>query len=520
VLLAFDEEHGGKAKLGARSVQRVERWLMAMVWIHVAAMLAMALVLARFLPGGGLSDAGRVLLIAEQPWLFRLGWLPWQLTALVDFVFAVTLVRARELPRAWTVAALVLTLAAIAPDQYAQAIWVTRGVELARTAPLSEYLVWEARTFDLTAGWGATGYTLGTLVMLAAFWRGRIWSKQLTRATAVFCVAMIPAAVAPLLPPYFRPPPAAVAILNALGFSVLLFLYAVLYEAIARQRIAAEAHGRWAAWRMPRGGVVARALEAVANSRFAYAVLEPVPVLAMASDITDVIYVNYLVDAARLEPLVPKGLELQRLGPRKDKAVFTFLTYRHGHFGFRALGPLRRLSPSAVQTNWRIHVRDPKSGLLGISFVTNAIDNLLQALGARLFSEGMPMHVLERAVLARDGAALTLELHGGDGSAPDARLRLQPGPRTLPPDWAECFQSYDAMLEYVVPQNRALSTQPYRSRMTRQEIHLPIATADCSPLTGTVESAAARAIAGDAAPLCFHVPKVPFLFSEERHEPR
>ncbi len=498
----------------------VERWLMAMVWVHVAAMVGMALVLARFLPGGGLEDAERVRLIAEQPWLFRLGWLPWQLTAAVDFVFAVTLVRARELPRPLTVAALVLTLAAIAPDQYAQAVWITRGVELARSAPLPQYLAWEARTFDLTAGWGATGYTVGTLVMLAAFWRGRVWSTALTRATVVFCVAMVPAATAPLLPSGLRPPPAAVAVLNALGFSVLLFLYAVLYDAIAERRIAAEAHGRWAPWRMPRPGLVSRALEAVANSRFCYALFEPVPVLAMASDITDVVYVSYLLDAARLEPLVPKGLELQRLGPNRDRAVFTFLTYRHGHFGFRFLGSLRRLSPSAVQTNWRIHVRDPKSGLIGISFVSNAIDNVLQALGARLFSEGMPMHVLERAVLARDGAALTLELHRGEGTAPDAKLRLEPGPRTLPPDWAECFSSYDAMLEYVVPQNRALSTQPYKERLTRQEIDLPIALADCAPLAGSVESAAARAIAQDAAPLCFHVPKVRFLFSAERHERR
>ena len=74
------------------------------------------------------------------------------------------------------------------------------------------------------------------------------------------------------------------------------------------------------------------------------------------------------------------------------------------------------------------------------------------------------------------------------------------------------------MLAYVVPQNRALSTQPYKGRVTRQEIDLPIAFADCAPLEGTVESKAARAIAGDGAPLCFHVPKVPFLFSEERHE--
>lgn len=500
----------------------VERWLMAMIWVHVAAMLAMPLVLARFLPGGGIDDpAERVRLLAGHPWLFRLGWLPWQLTALIDFAFAVTLVRARFLPRALTVPTLLITCAAIAPDQYAQATWVTRGLGLAQTASLTEYLQWEAFTFELTAGWGATGYTLGTLVMLAAFWRGGVWSKALGRATAVFSVAMIPAAVAPLLPAGLRPGAQVVVVLNALGFSVLLLLYAVMLEALLLRRIADEAHGRWAPWRYPGRGLVARALDAVAGSRFFYALLEPVPVFAMASDITDVIYVNYLVDAARVEPLVPPGLELQRLGPKHDKAVFTFLTYRHGNFGFRLLGPLRKLSPSAIQTNWRIHVRDPHTKLEGIYFLTNAIDHLAQALGARLFSEGMPMHVLERASLVREGEALTLELSAGQGSAPDARVQLRQGAaRTLPPEWAEVFGSYDQMLAYVVPQNRALSSQPYKGRITRQEIELPIAYADCVPLEGSVESAAAKAICGEAQPLCFHVPRVSFLFSQERHDVR
>jgi hypothetical protein len=93
--------------------------------------------------------------------------------------------------------------------------------------------------------------------------------------------------------------------------------------------------------------------------------LEPLPVPEMRSDITGVVYVNYLVEAARLAPLVPEGLALQRLGPQGRYALLTFLTYRHGHFGFTFLGPLRRLLPALVQTNWRVHVRDPRTGREG-----------------------------------------------------------------------------------------------------------------------------------------------------------
>src|SRR5262249_6500560 len=136
------------------------------------------------------------------------------------------------------------------------------------------------------------------------------------------------------------------------------------------------------------------ALDGLANSRFARTLCEWLPPVSFVSDITNVFYVNYLVEAERLEGLMPWGLELQRLGPGGRYAFFTFLTFRHGHFGPRLLGPLRRLLPSPVQSNWRIHVRDPQTGVLGIYFVTTAITSTPHALAARLLSEGIPMHLL------------------------------------------------------------------------------------------------------------------------------
>jgi len=43
--------------------------------------------------------------------------------------------------------------------------------------------------------------------------------------------------------------------------------------------------------------------------------------------------------------------------------------------------------------------------------------------------------------------------------------------------------------------------------------------ADCEPLEGEVRSRAARALAGDAAPVCFRVAKVAFRFTGEEHGP-
>jgi hypothetical protein len=261
-------------------------------------------------------------------------------------------------------------------------------------------------------------------------------------------------------------------------------------------------------------------LDLLANSRFVRTLCELVPVVAESSDITDVVYLNYVVPEERLEPLVPAELELQRIGPDGGAALFSILTFRHGHFGPALLGPLRRLLPSPIQTNWRIYVRDPRTRTHGVYFVTTAITSLPHALAARMLSEGMPMHLLARGQLRRTPAgAIHLHLAAAGGSAPEAEADLQPlAERPARGPWNRAFASYDDMLAYCVPQDRALTTQPWYRRTTRQEIMLGIPLAACVPLAPAVQSAAAHAIVGDAEPFAFGVPHVPFRFLHEYHD--
>lgn len=504
----------------------LERAALANFAIHGAAMLAMALLLAQMLPGGGQEDAARVAEIAAHPWRFRAGWLPWQLCAVVDLWFAIALVRARWIPKAPSVIVLVLTMAAVVPDQYAQALWVTRGVELARAAGTADglraYLAFEGPTFVMTASWAAFLYTLGAIGWSVCFATARagVWSRGLSWLSAAAWAVMLYVTSALFLPERLRPAPEVVAAGNALGFTLLQVWLALVTERLLRRRRPIAAWGRDAAWRHPWTGPLGRALDVIAGSRLARAFLEPLPALAMRSDVTGVIYVNYLVRAEALLPLVPEGLELQRLGPSGEYGLFTFLTYRHGHFGFRLLGPLRRLMPSPLQTNWRVHVVDPRTGARGIFFVTNAITSTLMAVGARLLTEGMPMHVLRAGEMRRgaDGA-IHLELDPGQGSAPDAAGTFSPSdPPDLTGPWRECFASFRDFLAYCVPQDRALSTQPAAGTVTRQEIDLGIPLDACEPLAGQVRSRAARAIAGEAEPICFRVPSVAFRFDVEEKD--
>jgi hypothetical protein len=493
---------------------------------HGVAMIGMVLFLLPGMPGGGVADdAARVAYVADHPWLWRLGWLPWQITAVSDLLLAIALYRTPWIPRAPAIAVCALTLGAVGPDQLAQALWVTEGVDLARAAveagDVAPYLAFEARIFPLTAAWAATLYTLAAIGWSVAFARARVWSRALTRLSIAAWTVFIVVSAAPLLPSAARVPSEVVAAGNATGFLLLQLWLVLVSDEVMKVSRRETAHGRLAPWRHPRAGLVAGLTEWIANSRFLRALCERLPVLSFASDITDVVYVNYLVPAERLEPLVPEGLELQRLGPEGRYALFTFLTYRHGHFGPRRAGPLRRLLPSPIQSNWRVYVRHRATGHEGIYFTTTAISTPYHAIAARLMAEGLPMHALERAELRRaEDGTISLALEPGPGSAPDARATLRPSERPeLEPPWSECFGSYHELLAYDVPQDRAMSTQPWRARMTRQEIALGIPLEACEPLEGEVDSRAARAIVGDASPLCFRVAKVGFVFEAEHSHP-
>lgn len=279
-------------------------------------------------------------------------------------------------------------------------------------------------------------------------------------------------------------------------------------------------YGRYAPWIHPRGRRAAP-MNWVANSRLLRTLCERIPPVTFVSDITDVVYVNYVVDAHRLAPLIPPGLELQRIGKDGDQAMLTFLSYRHGHLGPALLGRWRRLLPSPLQSNWRVYVRHPRTGTLGVHFLSTAIDHTFCALGARMMAEALPMHVLERASLRiSEGGRIDLLLDPGRGSAPDAEAHLAPLP-AWPTDgpWRHAFSDYEQMLAYCVPQDRALSVQPWYGRVTRQEISLGIPLDVCVALAGPVGSPSASAIVGDAEPFAFLVPRVNFRFESEEHDP-
>src|SRR6185312_15374003 len=98
---------------------------------------------------------------------------------------------------------------------------------------------------------------------------------------------------APLLPAGLRPPPLAVAAGNGVSFLLLELWLAVVAERVLRLARPETRSGVHAPWRHPARGPLGQVAELVAGSRLARALCARLPVAAFASDITDVIYVNY-----------------------------------------------------------------------------------------------------------------------------------------------------------------------------------------------------------------------------------
>ncbi len=482
----------------------LERAILFTIVCHGVAMIAMILLLMPGMPNSG-SIEQQMSYIATHPWQWRLGWLPWQLTALSDLLLGIALVRTDWIPKRAAWVALILTLIAIGFEQPQEFVWSVQGVHVAEGGNISAYQALRDHAFALTSYWAATFYGFAAIGWSFAFAGAKTWNRFLTGWSILTWGILLIVSVLPLIIPQF--PPSIVAAGDAIGFTFMMIWFVVVGELVFRRARPVEQD-----WRLPYSRWIAIPIELLGNSQLARGFGELFPCPRLQSDITDVVYLNYLVPAERLARFVQAGLDLQRLGP--DHAVFTVLVYRHGHFGPSFFGPFRRLLPSPMQSNWRIYVSQPGTETQGVSFVTTTISNPFSALIGRIFAANLPMHV---PAVSRFGDRI--ELDSGCGSSPDLRIdHLREAERELPPDWQGVFGNYESALEYLVPQDRALSSQPWLQQITQQEIQLGIRSDECQAQAVEVESDAIQTIVGDVQPLCFKVAKVRFRLTGIRSE--
>ncbi len=484
---------------------------------------SMVVLLLPGLPGGGTDLLHRAEYVGNHELSWRLGWLPWQLTSFSDLLLVVALVCTRWIPKLPATVALILTAVALWFEQPAEFRWLTKGVGLAhdavRTANTGVYGKFEAETFRMTSLWAALFYTLAAIGMSVALARAGTWSRFMTALSVAVWTLLLAVSAVPLKWPAF--PAVRISGGNAVGFCLMIAWFVVSAELVLRRARPFTTYGIHANWRSPYSSSVGTIIDLIANSRLLRAFGELPPVLAYASEISDVVYMNYVVPAVAVRPLIPAYLELRTLGADDDLAVVTVLIFQHGSFGPSIIGPFRRFLPSPVQSNWRCHVVDPQTGVIGICFFHTTISNPINALLTRVFAEGLPMHLPKKSELRRSGSgAVAIGVEPGHGSAGDIYAELSPVTDwSLSKPFMSAFGTPQAMLEYIVPQDRALIAVPWNRRVCQLEIELGISPADCEPLAGIVKSAALGQILGaivnEAEPVCFRIPKLKFQFGRQ-----
>lgn len=273
----------------------------------------------------------------------------------------------------------------------------------------------------------------------------------------------------------------------------------------------------------PTPGARGRLFAAAANSRairwLRRALFSWLPFPPLASDVEDAVYLTWIVPVARIGPFVPPGVALIE---RAGLTLFTVLTYRHRHFGAKWLGPLRRLCPSPLQSNWRAYVEALPTGpapTRTVLFLRNAFDHPAYVMGSRVASDALPSHLPLRFVHARSGDGYETELEPGAGSAPALASKLErAAARVLPAEFDRFFATWVGAVRFLCQQESAVVAIDGERRIAQAGISLPIDVDTVVPLQSTAVAGAGflQDVGAVGAPFCFAVPKVRFEVLSER----
>ena len=242
------------------------------------------------------------------------------------------------------------------------------------------------------------------------------------------------------------------------------------------------------------------------------------PFLTLHSDVRDVVYVSWLVDAAAAQKLVPAGVALWQ---RDGKTPFTVLTYRHGHFGPALPGPLRRLLPSPLQSNWRLYLDHTPPGAPAVPcvyFLKNIMDSLPHALGTRLFSDILPTHLAAGMTLEVGATQVHCGIASGTGSAPALNVQADiTAEHDLDADWQALFGNWHAAVAFLACQDAAIAHVPRNGKLVFGEIELPVDVDQVQALTAwRADCGMLRQLPPVSRPFAFLVPQVDFKALSER----
>ena len=193
------------------------------------------------------------------------------------------------------------------------------------------------------------------------------------------------------------------------------------------------------------------------------------PFLRLQSQVSNVVYLSWLVDVEQARLRYPKYVPLWE---KDGKTIFTILTYQHQHFGFSFLGKLRQFMPSPKQSNWRFYLDDsqPKT----VIFEQVIVDQALYVFGGRLASDVMPAQYASTFQHQRAEHLIHTEMSVDEDYSLSSDVQMI-REKQLPDAWQCLFSSWEDAVEFLVDQDHAWAEwvdQP--NRMSQGDIQMPV----------------------------------------------
>ncbi len=515
--------------------------LKALLFCVISHVAALALTAALLMPALDMSvDAQlRAEAVAQGPWRWRLGWIAWELAALGNVLMSAALASllARTPHRqgfAWAATGLVLALLGVVPDMAGNLSMIFDLVEAAREIPPdpATYVAIESLAFWRVGTLAAGLYTaMGLCWLFAALnacggsWRHRVLLTLGTLSAALFTFSAVAngrATMAAVEVGHYEGFEVG-SLANALAFPLWLLTALWIGVALAQTHHAAhpaaDAHARLVRW--PHASASERLMARAANAHglrdLARALTGRLALPQLRSDVTDVVFLNWLVPSERVAHLLPPPLKLHDLDAM---TALTVLTYRHNHFGPLLLGPLRRLAPSPLQSNWRLYLAPerPDAEQDAVYFLSNCVDMGIMVPAARIFSDALPAHYASAFTHTRQGDVWITAIDPEGGSALDLRSEvIAVGEPSLPATFAQRFESWTDAVRYLTSQSRVLAVHTAFDALHQSNIHIPIDPEAVTParVVGRIESRWLADLVRGCEPLVFVVPTLQFTAVSE-----
>lgn len=258
-------------------------------------------------------------------------------------------------------------------------------------------------------------------------------------------------------------------------------------------------------------------LNLIANSKLLAAIrraiLSRLPFIQMESDVSNVVYLNWVIESSIAVNQIPQGVSLIE---KNGKTILTALTYNHGHFGPSFLGRFRQLLPSPIQSNWRFYVSgfpNDNGATKVVFFIRNTFNSVIYSVITRVFSDALPSHLAKLLEHTKQGGTYTTKMESGQGSAPELFSEVREiDSRFLPPEFESFFSSWGEAVSVLSLQDSAICSVEGLSMVAHAGISLPIETSNIVPLEVMeyVPGEYLKSLGATGNPFCYLVPNVKF----------